>query len=297
MASPSSLVCTAAPGVSADCMRKADRFVNDDACGDWVFPLGSTGLEFQAVNAASASCYIVAGGLLIRNADSPLGKAYGFLMCWVGVGSFSFHATTSLTGFFIDIVPMAAIAAMMVYRAVHALQADAGQVGPEAETRRLLICLAPACVAVYVPWAMLVAGMSHEAVWGVWALLFGSMGAAFGVVALAVFWSEGLLWGQPGVDLAVAVVSVLLGLGFSIHSFIPGLCEGWRTAVPLHAFWHLFSAVSSYQCGRLLNRLSEVVVAMEAAPVVAHKKKQREKGNSLLVRMLKHDILPSQFSM
>jgi len=268
-------------------------FVNDDACGDWVmpFPAGPAGLSMQCVNAASALLFVAAGAHVLRRTEAPIARAYGLLMCGVGVGSFSFHATSSLSGFMIDIVPMAATAALMCFRAVHALQADAGQSGPEAETSRLLISAGAALVAVYVPWFMMVLGASHFAVWGVWALLFGSIGAFFGVVSLVVFFNEEVLHRRCGLDLGIAIACVLLGLGCTVHSFLPGLCDGWRTAFPLHAAWHLFSSVTANRCGLILDMLTKVVEDMENPETKGRTR------NSLLVRLMKRDALPSQFSM
>mmetsp|Transcript_79265 Transcript_79265/g.214426 ORF Transcript_79265/g.214426 Transcript_79265/m.214426 type:complete len:299 (+) Transcript_79265:82-978(+) len=273
--------------------RAAKRFINDDACGDYVLPVGDTGLEFQAINALSAVCFIAAGAPLIWRADTPIARAYGLMMCGVGLGSFSYHATTSASGFIIDIVPMAVTAALMIFRGVHALQVDAGETGQAAETTRFLIAIACSFFAVYIPWALMAAGISHSTVWGVWALMFGSMGAVFGVISLMVFFNEGILHGKPGMDLAVAIACVLLGLGCSVHSFVPGLCEGWRTALPLHALWHVFSSVTANRCGYVLDTLTKLVSTMEE-PANSCKK---QKGNSLLVRLLKRDMLPSQFSM
>lgn len=270
-----------------------ELFVNDDACGDWVVPLGYNGLELQAVNAASALLFVCAGVQLLWKVEAPIARAYGFMMSCVGVGSFSFHATTSLSGFMVDIVPMAVTAALMLFRAMHALQADAGQVGPDAESLRFVVAMGSAFVAVYTPWVMMVAGVSHYTVWGVWALLFGSMGAIFGVVALMVFFKEGVMHTHHGRDLVVAIAAVLLGLGCSIHSFIPGMCEGWRTHFPFHAVWHLFSSVTANRCGHVLDYLTTLVSHMESD--VSDRK--RRSGNSLLVRLMKRDFLPSQFSM
>jgi len=269
------------------------RFINDDACGDWVVPLGHYGLEFQVMNGVSAFCFVLAGAPLIFRASTPIARTYGLLMCCVGIGSFSYHATTTQTGFMIDIIPMAATAALLLYKATHALQADAGGSGHNSETFRLSLSIACALFAVYIPWVMMAAGTSHEAVWGVWAFLFGSMGAIFGVVACMVFVNEGVFWGQPGLDLVSAVVSVLLGLSCSIHSFIPGLCNGWRTALPLHALWHVCSAISSNRCGYILDTMSQLVSDMEDTT----KARVTNKLGSLLVRLVKRDILPSQFSM
>jgi len=271
----------------------AKRFINDDACGDYVFPVGDTGLEFQAINALSAVCFIAAGAPLIWRADTPIARAYGLMMCGVGLGSFSYHATTSASGFIIDILPMAVTAALMIFTGVQALQVDAGETGPKAETTRLLIAIACSFFAVYIPWAMMAVGISHATVWGVWALMFGSMGVVFGVISLMVFFNEGILHGKPGMDLAVAIACVLLGFGCSVHSFIPGLCEGWRTTLPLHALWHVFSSVTANRCGYVLDTLTKLVSTMEE-PANSCKK---QKCNSLLVRLLKRDMLPSQFSM
>merc|ERR1719285_1375741 len=107
-----------------------------------------------------------------------------------------------------------------------------------------------AYVAVYTPWAMMMAGMSHYAAWGVWALL--------------------------------------LGLAFSVHSFVPGLCQGWRTVLPFHALWHLFSSITANRCGRTLDNLTKLVTAMEGSAVPLKKDKVR----SLLFRLIKRDLLP-----
>mmetsp|Transcript_119277 Transcript_119277/g.297560 ORF Transcript_119277/g.297560 Transcript_119277/m.297560 type:complete len:241 (+) Transcript_119277:662-1384(+) len=239
-------------------------------------------------------CFVAAGAHVLWKADTPIARAYGLMVCSVGLGSFSYHATTSLSGFIIDIVPMAVTAGLMLFRATHALQVDAGETGPSAETTRFLVSMGSAVFAVYVPWAMMAAGVSHYTVWGVWALLFGSMGALFGVICLMVFFNEGILNGKPGIDLAVAIACVLLGLGCSVHSFIPGLCEGWRTILPLHALWHVFSSITANRCGYLLDTMTKLVETMEDPANSCNKK---TKGNSLLVRLLKRDILPSQFSM
>lgn len=273
--------------------KRSHLFVNDDSCGDWLLELGH-GLEFQSVNALSALSFIAAGAPLLWWADTPIARAYGLMMCGVGIGSCSFHATTSLSGFLVDICPMAVTAALMLFRAVHALQADAGwSKGATAETARLLISMGAAFVAVYLPWSLIVVGTSHFTVWWVWAFLFGSMGAAFAVVALTVFLNEGVLCGQSGRDLFLAIACVLIGLAFTVHSFIPGLCHGWRSCFPFHALWHLFSSVTANRCGHILDSLTKFVEMIE-------ENQQKRKGNStksLLVRLMKHDILPSQFSM
>jgi hypothetical protein len=213
------------------------------------------------------------------------------MLSFVGVGSFSFHATTSLSGFLVDIVPMAVTAAIMLFKAIHAVQTDAGIAGTSAESTRWFVSMFCAVFAVYVPWMLMTAGVSHSIVWGVWAFLFGSMGVVFALVALAIFSQEGILWGKPGRDILLSIVAVLLGLGCTVHSFIPGMCEGWRTLVPLHAFWHLFSSVTANRCGFILDTLTKLVEAIELEP------KKKQSGESLMVRLMKHDLLPSQFSM
>jgi hypothetical protein len=281
-------------GSRASC--KAQLFINDDPCGDWVFLLGTHGLEFQAVNAASALAFIVAGAPLLWKADTPIARAYGLMMCGVGVGSFSYHATSSLSGFLVDIVPMAVTAALMLFSAVHALQVDAGHYGSAAATTRTVVCMVSASVAVYIPWTLLMAGVSHYTVWWVWAFLFGSMGAVFAGVVLMVFFSEGVLHQQHGKDLGIALTCVLLGLALTVHSFVPGLCEGWRQVFPFHAFWHLFSSVTANRCGYLLDTLTKMVECMERGSTETCCRKGG-RGKLLLVRLLRRDGLPSQFSM
>ena len=40
--------------------------------------------------------------------------------------------------------------------------------------------------------------------------------------------------------------ALLLGLGFTVHSWLEGACAGWRLGFPLHAAWHFFSAISAW---------------------------------------------------
>jgi len=87
-----------------------------------------------------------------------------------------------------------------------------------------------------------------------------------GVVALMVFANEGLLGGASGADLFTAIACILMGLGFTVHSFIPGMCNGWRAAFPFHALWHFFSAVTANRCGRVLDTLTKLVQEMERLP-------------------------------
>lgn len=284
-------VCTTKQEAALASEVVASLFINDDACGDWVIPLGRGGLSFQSVNAMSALLFVAAGAPLVCRAESPIARAYGLMMCGVGLGSFSFHGTSALSAFLIDIVPMAVTAALMLFKAIHVVQVDAGRVGKTAESARFFISMSAAVFAVYTPWMMIVAGVSHFTVWGVWALLFGSMGAIFGVVALAVFVNENVLFSRSGADLFIAIACVLMGLGCTIHSFIPGLCEGWRAALPLHAFWHLFSSITANRCGCVLDTVTKLVDAQEKNPP------KRKSGDSLLVRLIKNDALPSQFSM
>jgi len=285
--------CAAQTNVAAKLVvaEQASLFINDDECGDWVLPLAG-GLRFQSVNAMSALCFVVAGLQLLIKAETPIARAYGLMMCCVGLGSFSFHATSSLSAFLIDIVPMAVTASLMLFKAIHAVQADAGHGGVGAESTRWFISMGCGVFAVYTPWVMIVSGFSHFTVWGVWALLFGSMGTVFGVVSLAIFFQEDLMRGKPGFNLSLAIAAVLLGLGCTIHSFVPGMCVGWRTVVPLHACWHFFSAITANRCGHTLDTLTKLIEAIELEP-----KKKLWSSDSLLVRLLKRDSMPSQFSM
>jgi len=271
--------------------KPTNLFINDDDCGDWVLPLGN-GYRFQSFNAASAMCFVMAGAQIVFKAKTPIARAYGVMMCCVGLGSFSFHATTSLSGFLIDVVPMAVTASLMLFKAMHAVQADLGHAGSSAESTRWAVCMCYAAFAVYTPWVMMTAGFSHFTVWGIWALLFGSMGAMFGVVSLVIFFQEDLLRGKPGFDLVLAIAAVLLGLGCTVHSFIPGMCVGLRTHVPLHACWHFCSAITANRCGHTLDTLTKLIVVIEMEP-----KKKLWSSDSLLVRLLQRDSMPSQFSM
>merc|ERR1712070_39101 len=91
------------------------------------------------------------------------------------------------------------------------------------------------------------------------------MGVVFTLLALVIFWAEGVLFGRPGRDILVSIVFILLGLGCTIHSFVPGLCMGWRAAVPLHAGWHFFSSVTSNRLGCTLDSLTQLVACMDGA--------------------------------
>jgi hypothetical protein len=190
---------------------------------------------------------------------------------------------------------MAVTAALMVHCAVHAFQATTGHSGPRAESIRSFAAAGAACFAVYVPFVMMMLGFSHSAAWGVWALLFGSLGAMFGVVAFVVFFDEDLLLGQPGLDLTIAVAFVLLGLGFTVHSFIPGLCTGWRTTLPLHALWHVCSSITASRCGRMLDTLAQVIESIEQQ--LAEGGRSNRKAKISFLRLITRDGAPSQFSM
>lgn len=289
MAVPSKSQCSAVGPCETAWLLQS--FENDDACGDWVLPFGRG--AFQSANALTAGCFVASGAHVLLRADAPIARAYGFMMCLVGVASFSFHATSTLVGFMVDIVPMAVTAGMMLFRAVHALQVESGvSRGAQPETQRLVIALGAPFVAVYLPWAMMQAGLPHSVVWGLWAFLFGAMGVAFAVVALLVFACEGALGGGSGRNITISVAAILLGLGCTTHSFIPGLCDGWRTQVPLHAFWHFFSAITANRMGHLLSDLTLLVESLESREGTPGGKSSRP----LLLRMLR-DALPSQFSM
>lgn len=265
-------------------------FQNDDACGDWSIPLGY-GAVMQPANSASAAFFVMAGLHVLCTADTATARRYGVAMCVVGCCSCSFHATSSAAFFFVDIVPMAVTAGILLYKGVHALQARAGICGGCAEDVRLYISIAAAVFAVFMPCLLMHLGFSHSLVWAVWALLFGSMGVTYTLMAIAIFAAEGIIIGKQGRDILISIVFILLGLGCTIHSFIPGLCTGWRAAVPLHAGWHFFSAVCSNRLGCTLDSLTQLVACMEGAG-----RTKKAKHAPLLVRMVK-DFLPSQFSM
>merc|ERR1711933_617122 len=120
---------------------------------------------------------------------------------------------------------------------------------------------------------------------------FGSIGAFFGVVSFVIFLNKGVLNRRAGADLGIAVVCVLLGLGCTVHSFLPGLCDGLRTAIPLHAAWHLFSSVTANRCGLILDMLTRVVEGMENSETKGRKRA------SFLVRLMKQHALPNQYSL
>lgn len=204
-----------------------------------------------------------------------------------------------MVSFMIDIVPMAASAAILVAQAIHALQTVSGQRGDAAQTRRHLFAIGLAFFAVYVPWAMMEFGRPHGEVWAVWALLFGSMCTIFGVVAFILMVVEGVFWSRAGMNLVAALVCILSGLGCTVHSFMPGLCHGWRQLIPLHAMWHFCSAVTANRCGQVLDFLTQLTEAMETAmqsSASSGKSPGSTKRAPLLLRLTR-DALPSQFSM
>ena len=124
---------------------------------------------------------------------------------------------------------------------------------------------------MYIPWLMTVAGANTS---GMVADLLTDTRVALGsglmLVAifgwLIVFWFiRGSLRGAVAVDLVVALTSLLLGLGFTVHSFTPNACSGVRLALPFHAVWHFFSSVTMNRAGRILDCLLQYAHSHELA--------------------------------
>uniref|UniRef100_A0A7S1LNG1 Uncharacterized protein n=1 Tax=Alexandrium catenella TaxID=2925 RepID=A0A7S1LNG1_ALECA len=138
------------------------------------------------------------------------------------------------------------------------------------------------------------AGVAAPIVWAVWAVLFGSLGAIFGVISVLLFGEYADPSGTAFRDTMLAVVFILSGLLCTVHSFIPGLCSGALELFPFHALWHTLSAVSALKSGRVLDAVLMLTDAMERRAAV--KLRKRRSLCPLLVRMVK-DALPSQFSM
>jgi len=255
------------------------RFGNDDGCGDWIVGYGS-GSEMQLFNTLSAVSFLLAG-LRLCSARHPMGvRHFGVMLSLTAVGSASLHATSANTGFFMDIVPMAIIGAMLLHAAIHVLQLHTNQCGQQAEMLRFVASAVSAAVAVWVPWALIEAGYAAETTWAVWAVLFGSFGTIFGVVALVIFSLEEYSDSQGTVfqDVGQATAFILTGLLCTVHSFIPGLCTGWFAKFPLHSLWHVFSAVSSFKTGRVLDAvltLSEALDHRQAVDTQSSKAAQR----------------------
>lgn len=276
------------------------QFSNDDGCGDLNIEYGLD-LRFQTWNVLSGLCFLNAGIQVMRKAEHPGAQAYGFMLCLVAIGSMSFHSTATMTGFLMDIVPMAISGGMLVHAAINVLQLDANMRGRNVELIRFCGSAGISAFAVWVPWAMIESGFSAETIWGVWAVLFGLTGTIFGVVALLVFRE----YPDPRTtvyrDVGVAVAAILAGLGSTVHSFVPGLCLsliGTLGDLPFHAIWHVSSSISAYKCGMILNSVISLSKALEvrnrsgsscSSPV-------KRKKAPLLVRMIK-DAMPSQFSM
>lgn len=276
-------------GVSAHC-----RFDNDDDCGDFVFGYG-TASKIQLINALSAAGFAMAGIRLCCKAQTAGARRYGVLMCLVTLGSASYHATSGNTGFLMDIVPMAASGGLLLHTAIHVMQLHANQRGSQGESVRFAVAAGAAALAVWVPWALREGGFPAPTVWAVWAVLFGSLGAIFGVIALLIFNEYADPSGTAVRDVKLAVAFILSGLLCTVHSFIPGLCSGALAQFPFHALWHVFSAVSAFKTGRILDAVLRLMAAMEQRAA----EKQRKRSRSLcplLVRMIK-DAMPSQFSM
>jgi hypothetical protein len=277
------------------------QFTNDDGCGDATVDYGLE-LRFQTWNVLTGLCFLNAGIQVLRKAQHTGAQAYGFMLCLVAIGSMSFHSTATMTGFLIDIVPMAVSGGQLVHAAINVLQLDANMRGQKVELLRFCGSAGISAFAVWVPWMMIESGFSAEAVWGVWAILFGSTGAIFGVVALLVFREYPDPRRTVYCDVAVAVASILLGLGTTVHSFIPGLCSGLVATfgdLPFHAIWHVCSSISAYKCGMLLDKVVSLCKSLEArnaAIASGAASPIRRKKAPLIVRMIK-DALPSQFSM
>jgi hypothetical protein len=203
-----------------------------------------------------------------------------------------------MTGFLMDIVPMAISGGMLVNAAINVLQLDANMRGSNVEFTRFCVSAGMSAFAVWVPWVMIEAGFSAEAVWGVWAVLFGSTGTIFGVVALLVFRE----YPDPRTtvyrDVGIAVASILVGVGSTVHSFIPGICSSLLASMgdlPFHAIWHATSSISAYKCGMVLNSVISLSKGLEVRNKSGVSPVKRKKA-PLIVRMIK-DALPSQFSM
>jgi hypothetical protein len=274
------------------------QFMNDDDCGDRVVDY-ALDLRFQTWNVVTGLFFLIAGVQIIRKAQNAGAQGYGFMICMVALGSMSFHATATMTGFLIDIVPMAISGGILVNAAIKVLQLDAHMRGAKVELHRFIASAAASSFAVYVPWVMIQAQFSAEAVWGIWALLFGSLGAVFGVVALLVFREYPDPRSTVYSDVAVAVACVMLGLGTTVHSFIPGLCSSLLASfghMPYHAIWHAGSSITSYKCGMILDQVIALCTALEARNEAGIKSPMRRKKAPLIVRMIK-DAMPSQFSM
>jgi hypothetical protein len=273
------------------------RFANDDGCGDWVIFYGPNS-QFQVFNVLSAVGFAVAGASIVRVSHNELAQAYGAMLCLVSLGSASFHGTASTAGFLIDIVPMAISAGILLYTGLHALQVDAHCHGQKAKKTRLAASASSAAFAVWVPWMMMETGFMSESVWAVWAFLFGSLGTIFGAISFMIFRVYHDVHGRALPATLRAVFFVLLGLGCTVHSFISGLCAGILAYFPFHALWHLFSAVSAYQSGCVLDAVCTFVTTMETRNAAGRPLPERTKRPlcPLFLRMLK-DALPSQFSM
>jgi hypothetical protein len=112
---------------------------------------------------------------------------------------------------------------------------------------------------VYVPWLMTVSGAStmgsgvlasHAA-----AIVSGAV-LLVAYVGLVGFWvRRGNLRGPVAANLVAALTSLIFGLGFTVHSWLPGACVGWRVELPLHAVWHLCSALTMNRAGHILDAL------------------------------------------
>lgn len=282
-------------------MGSSRQFTNDDGCGDHVIDYGVE-LRFQTWNVATGLFFLASGIQVIRRTRHVGAQAYGYVLCLVAFGSMSFHSTATMTGFLIDIVPMAISGGMLVNAAIHVLQLEASiddKNDKKGDMHRFVASASAAAFAVWVPWTMMEAGFTAEAVWAVWAILFGLLGACFGVVALLVFREYPDPRSSVYLDVAVAVVAILVGLGSTLHSFIPGVCSGLLATfgkLPFHAIWHVTASMCSYKCGIILDQVIGLSEALEARNKSGTRLPMRKKKAPLIVRMIK-DAMPSQFSM
>lgn len=117
--------------------------------------------------------------------------------------------------------------------------------------------------ALYIPWLLEASGVP-TALPFVYILVSTRQHAVVSAISFAalffglvLFWyCRGSLRGAAAADIVLALASLLVGLGFTVQSWAPtSACVGWRSQIPAHAAWHLFSAIAMNRSGHIVEAL------------------------------------------
>jgi len=127
-----------------------------------------------------------------------------------------------------------------------------------------VIVFALCWVVMYVPWVMALSGFPSSP-YVLYFVADTGIAACSGLL-LSLTYTGMLLWAftkwtgavSTYVNLLLSLTCILLGLGCTVHSFVPGMCNGVRQNFPFHAGWHLFSSITLNRAGHLLDVLVNV---------------------------------------